>query len=118
MLRWIPAALLDDGCGPAGQVDGPEIVVAAVEDALDQVTLGEVRVTGGGGDVDQVEPSRFVIRGGAVGRFGCEPGELEVLGCQCVRRDDVGDVDDGAGDDVVDPVAVEEPAPSGRPQVT
>ena len=77
-LRWIPAALLDDGCGPAGQVDGPKVVVAAVEDAIDQVTLGEVRVTGGGGDVDQVEPSRLVVRGGAVGRFGCEPGEVEV----------------------------------------
>ena len=84
-------------------------VVGAVAHLLPQGLPGLERASVGDVDGGRVQPSGFLVGGGQAGDVDGGPGGGGVPGREGAGGQQVGDVDDGEAEVVVDPVALEQP---------
>ena len=81
------------------------------------IRSGFVVVAVCGGDGGQVELGDLLVRRGEGGEFGGGPGDGQVALVEGVAGDEVGDVDDGAQQVLVEPVAFVHPGPAAGPEL-
>src|SRR5688500_3594002 len=112
-----PVLTLNDLCGALRNVDRRQFVVTAVEDLLIQVLVGLLMATGCLLRLDHVELRDLVVRRRRVGNLSSPQGEVGVARGEGMGGDDMADVNDGTGHDVVPAVAVQQPVPVALAEV-
>ena len=106
-----PGARVEDGLGTRWEVHGGAFVVGAVGDLVTQDQVGVVPVAFGAGDGGEVEVWDLVGGGSEQGGLGRGASGAGVAVAQGVGGDEVGDVDDGAAQAVIEAVSFVEPGP-------
>ena len=102
----------DDLRGSRRQLDRPEFIVGSVEDVAPHPGVGSFDVASGALDLGAIEGCDVVVRRCCDGDLRREISQVEVAFSQGMGGDDVPDVHDRCGHDVVEAVAFEEPAPA------
>jgi len=92
-------------------LDRPELIVGSVEDVLPHPGVGSVGVAGGALDLGAIEGCDVVVRRCCDRDLRRDISQVEVAFSQGMGGDDVPDVHDRCGHDVVEALAFEEPTP-------
>ena len=102
--------VVDDRFGAGGEFGGDLVlVVAAVADPVAEHVFGHLTVSLGCEDGDEVELGGLFGWGDLGGQFCCSVGSIEIAFGEACGGDQVGDVDDGALEDLVESARVGEP---------
>src|SRR3954453_10294911 len=111
------APVPQDGLSAVGELGRCCTVVGSVEDAVVEDSRLLLGVAFGSSDRGQVEERDFFEGGGEDRDLGRSPCYRQLAGLQAEGGEEVGDVDDGAEQVLVQPVAVEHPSPAAGPEL-